>query len=98
MKNLQTILLSFLFINTLNAATHIVTTGEDSIEGRDDSNPGALRVIVYNAAPGDTIIFAPDVKQVDLKYRRITINKDLTICGGNDLENKVILNNTNDTV
>jgi hypothetical protein len=85
MKNLICFIFLFFVICILkiNAATHIVTSPEDS-------GSGSLREIVFNAENGDTIIFAPDVDVVYLTTIQITINKNLTIIG-KDKDNKTAI-------
>jgi len=67
---------TMLFLSAnLNSATHTVTNG-------NDAGAGSLREIVANANSGDTIIFAPNVSEVNLTGSDIEIDKDLTIIGG----------------
>src|SRR4029453_9680703 len=56
------------------AATITVTNG-------NDHGPGSLRQAILNAAPGDTINFAPNVPTVNLKTDELVIDKNLTITG-----------------
>jgi hypothetical protein len=60
---------------TAAASNAIVTSG-------DDAGPGSLRQAIADAAPGDTITFAPSVTTVTLTTAELTIAKDLTIQGG----------------
>jgi hypothetical protein len=56
------------------AATITVTNG-------NDHGPGSLRQAILNAAPGDTINFAPNVTTVNLTTDELVIDKNLTITG-----------------
>jgi S-layer homology domain len=56
------------------AATAIVTNG-------NDVGSGSLRQAIADAAPGDTITFAPNVTTVTLTTAELAIAKDLTIQG-----------------
>ena len=56
------------------AGTITVTNGHDS-------RPGSLRQAIIDAAPGDTINFAPNVTTVNLTSDELVIDKNLTITG-----------------
>src|SRR5215510_7311033 len=56
------------------AVTITVTNGHDS--GR-----GSLRQAIIDAAPGDTINFAPNVTTINLSSDQLVIDKNLTITG-----------------
>ena len=78
MKNvlLPLFLVFFVYLSAAStpAATITVTNG-------NDHGPGSLRQAIIDAAPGDTINFAPNVTTVNLTSDELVIDKNLTIAG-----------------
>ena len=73
-----------------------------TVTNENDAGAGSLRQAVINAKSGDTIKFAPDVTHIILTIKAIggwdmLIEKDLTICGGNDTTQKVTIEANNNS-